>query len=196
MRRRGALQVFGPPGLKAMTDHLLAAWAEDIRIRTTGLERERAEDVAVAVHEIGPGVVYDSGGVRVTAIPVQHAEWAHAYGYRVDTPTRSIVISGDTRPSEALVEGARGVDVLIHEVYAASRLAPETRLGGDAWPTYMHASHTSNVELGALAARIRPKLLILTHLIRMGASDDELLAGIRAGGFTGRTVIGRDLDRY
>jgi ribonuclease Z len=60
----------------------------------------------------------------------------------------------------------------------------------------MHASHTSNVELGALAARIRPKLLILTHLIRMGASDDELLAGIRAGGFTGRTVIGRDLDRY
>jgi ribonuclease Z len=196
MRRHGALQVYGPPGLKAMTDHLLAAWAEDIRIRTTGLERERAEDVAVVVHEIGPGVVYDSGGVRVTAIPAQHAEWAHAYGYRVDTPTRSIVISGDTRPSEALVEGARGVDVLIHEVYAASRLAPESRLGGDAWPTYMHASHTSNVELGALAARIRPKLLILTHLIRIGASDDELLAGIRAGGFSGRTVVGRDLERY
>jgi ribonuclease BN (tRNA processing enzyme) len=196
MQRRGPLPVFGPPGLQQMTDHLMAAWAEDIRIRTTGLERERAEDVAVTVHEIGPGVVYDSGGVRVTAIPVQHAEWPHAFAFRIDTPTRSIVISGDTRPSEALVEAARGVDVLIHEVYAASRLVPEDRPGGDEWPRYMRASHTSDVELGALAARIQPKLLILYHLIRMGASDDELLAGVRAGGFTGRAVIGRDLDRY
>jgi len=30
----------------------------------------------------------------------------------------------------------------------------------------------------------------------MGATDDELLAGIRAGGFTGRVVVGHDLDRY
>ncbi len=196
MRRRGALPVFGPPGLQAMTDQLLAAWAEDIRIRTTGLERERVEDLAVAVHEIGPGVVYDSGGVRVTAIPVQHAEWPYALAFRVDTPTRSIVISGDTRPTEALVQGAQGVDVLIHEVYAAGRLVAEDRPGGDVWPQYMRESHTSDVELGALAARIRPKLLILYHLIRMGASDEELLAGVRVGGFTGRTVIGRDLDRY
>jgi len=196
MRRHRALQVFGPPGLRAMTDHLLAAWAEDIRIRTTGLERERADDLAVSVHEIGPGIVYDSGGVRVTAIPVQHAEWPHAFAFRVDTPTRSIVLSGDTRPNEALIEAARGVDVLIHEVYAAGRLAPENRPGGDAWPQYMRASHTSDVELGALAARVRPKLLILDHLIRMGASDEDLLAGVRAGGFTGRAVIGRDLERY
>jgi ribonuclease BN (tRNA processing enzyme) len=196
MRRHGALQVFGPPGLQAMTDHVLAAWAEDINIRTTGLERERSDYLAVAVHEIEPGVVYDSGGVRVTAIPVHHAEWPHAFAYRVDTPTQAIVISGDTRPSEALVEAAHGADVLIHEAYAASRLAPENRPGGDEWPAYMRASHTSDVELGALAARIQPKLLILYHLVRMGASDDELLAGVRAGGFTGRTVIGRDLDRY
>jgi ribonuclease BN (tRNA processing enzyme) len=196
MRRRGPLQVFGPPGLRAMTDHLLAAWAEDIQIRTTGLEHERAEDLAVAVHEIGPGVTYDSGGVRITAIPVQHAEWRHAYAFRIDTPTRSIVISGDTRPTEALVEAARGVDVLIHEVYASGRLAPENRPGGDDWPRYMRESHTSDVELGTLAARIQPKLLILYHLVRMGASDEELLAGVRAGGFTGRTVVGKDLDRY
>jgi ribonuclease BN (tRNA processing enzyme) len=196
MQRRGALQVFGPPGLQAMTDHLLAAWEEDIRIRTTGLEHERVEDVAVAVHEIGPGVVYDSGGVRVSAIPVHHAEWPHAYAFRIDTPTRSIVISGDTRPSEALVAAAHGVDVLIHEVYAAERLVPENRPGGEEWPKYMRESHTSDAELGALATRIQPKLLILYHLIRMGASDDEFLAGVRAGGFTGRTVIGRDLDRY
>ena len=196
MRRRGGGRVFAARGVQAMTCPLRAEGAEDIRIRTTGLEHGRAENLTVAVHEIGQGVAYDSGGVRITAIPVQHAEWPHAYAFRVDTPTRSIVISGDTRPSETLVAAARGVDVLIHEVYAAGRLVPENRPGGDEWPRYLRESHTSDVELGALAARIQPRLLILYHLIRMGASDDELLAGVRAGGFTGRTVIGRDLDRY
>jgi ribonuclease BN (tRNA processing enzyme) len=95
-----------------------------------------------------------------------------------------------------LVRAAAGTDVLIHEVYAASRVAPESRSGGNDWPHYLHEFHTSDVELGALAARIKPKLLILYHLVRMGATDDELLAGVRRGGFTGRVVVGKDLDRY
>jgi len=61
----------------------------------------------------------------------------------------------------------------------------------------MREFHTSDVELGKLAARIRPKLLILSHIVRLGdATDDELLAGIRAGGFTGRVVVGKDLEQY
>lgn len=106
------------------------------------------------------------------------------------------MISGDTRPSEALVKAAVGVDVLIHEVYSASRLKPEDRPGGKDWPRYCHEYHTSDVELGALAARIKPGLLILDHIIRMGASDEELLAGVRAGGYDGRVVIGKDLEKF
>ena len=60
----------------------------------------------------------------------------------------------------------------------------------------MREFHTSDVELGALAARIKPQLLILTHIVRMGATDEELLAGVRAGGFAGRVIVGKDLDRY
>jgi ribonuclease BN (tRNA processing enzyme) len=60
----------------------------------------------------------------------------------------------------------------------------------------MRSFHTSDVELGRLAAEVRPALLVLTHIIRMGGSDAELLAGVRQGGFSGRTVIGRDLDRF
>ena len=37
--RRDALQVYGPHGLKAMTNHLIRAWDEDIAIRTKGQER-------------------------------------------------------------------------------------------------------------------------------------------------------------
>ncbi len=196
MRRRAPFPVFGPPGLQRMTNHLLAAYSEDIRVRTDGLEHEVAGGYRVSVHEITAGVVYEKDGVRVTAIAVQHGAWRNAFGYRIDTADRSIVISGDTRPSEALVKTARGVDILIHEVYSASRLAPEDRPGGKDWPRYCREYHTSDVELGQLAARIQPKLLILDHIIRMGASDEELLAGVSAGGYSGRVVIGKDLERF
>ncbi|HSP63887.1 MAG TPA: MBL fold metallo-hydrolase [Pyrinomonadaceae bacterium] len=196
MRRRAPFPVFGPPGLQRMTSHLLAAYSEDIRIRTHGLEHEIAGGYRVNVHEIHAGVIYEKDGVRVTAIAVRHGAWKESFGYRIETADRSIVISGDTRPSEALVKAARGVDILIHEAYSASRLAPEDRPGGKDWPRYCRDYHTSDVELGRLAARIQPKLLILYHLVRMGASDEELLAGVRAGGYAGRVVIGKDLERY
>jgi len=196
MRRRTPFPVYGPRGLRRMTGYLLAAYSEDIRIRTDGLEHEVAGGYRVNVHEIRAGVVYEKDGVRVTAIAVQHGAWKESFGYRIDTPDRSIVISGDTRPSEALDKAARGVDILIHEAYSASRLAPEDRPGGKDWPRYCREYHTSDVELGRLAARIQAKLLILDHLIRMGASDEDLLEGVRAGGYSGRAVVGKDLERY
>ncbi len=196
MGRKNALEAYGPHGLQEMTTHILEAWKVDEGVRTNGLEHEPASGYAVNVHEISPGVVYDSGGVRITAIPVLHGSLEEAYGYRVDTPTRSVVISGDTRPSDALVAASRGVDVLVHEVYSAAKLAPEKRPGGDDWPRYMHEFHTSDVELGKIAAEAKPKLLVLTHIIRMGSSDEDLIRAVRAGGFGGRIVVGRDLARY
>jgi ribonuclease Z len=198
MGRRTPLEAYGPRGLDRMTHHLLQAWSEDIDIRINGLEQESATGYQVHVHEIGPGggVIYDSAGVRVTAFRVAHGSWAEAYGYRFDTPDRSITISGDTRPTESLVRAAAGTDVLIHEVYPASRLTVERRPGGEHWPEYMRAFHTSDQELGALAARVAPKLLIIVHVVRMGATDDEILAGVHAGGFSGKVVIGKDLQRW
>jgi ribonuclease BN (tRNA processing enzyme) len=196
MRRRYVLPVYGPHGLQRMTDHLIAAFAEDIDIRTSGLERESRNGYQVKVHEIVPGLVYERDGVRITAIKVPHGSWKEAFAYRVDTRDRSILISGDTRPSEALVKAAKDVDILVHEVYIGSRVAVESRPGGEFWPRYMHEFHTSDVELGELAARIKPKLLILTHIIRSGGTDEELVNGIRKGGYEGRVVVAKDLDRY
>ena len=196
MGRKVPLHAYGPHGLQRMTDHLIAAYAEDINVRTEGLEHETPNGYAVSVHEIGTGVIYDSLGVRVTAIAVPHGNWEEAYAYRIDTQDRSVVVSGDTRYSDNLINATQGVDVLVHEVYSAAKLKPEQRTGGEDWPQYMREFHTSDTELGALAARAQPKLLILSHIIRMGATDDELLAGIRLGGFTGRAEVGRDLDRY
>lgn len=194
MQRSGPLHAFGPPGLQPMVDHLMAAYSVDLKVRTEGLEHETLDKSRVIVQEIQPGVVYDSGGVKVTAFRVDHGPLV-AYGYRFDTPGRVVVISGDTRPSEELVKAAKGADVLVHEVYSASHLKVENRPGGDDWPAYMKSLHTSDVELGQIAERIHPKLLVLTHIIRMGATDEEMLAAVRQG-FKGEVVMGKDLGEY
>lgn len=196
MGRKSPLQVYGPHGLQRITDHLIAAYSEDIKVRIEGLEHQTTEGYKVQVYEINAGLIYDSFGIRITAIPVPHGNWEISFAYRIDTPDRSIFISGDTRYNESIVEAARGVDVLVHAVYSASRLKPENRPGGDDWPQYMKEFHTSDIELGKLASLIKPKLLILNHLIRMGATDEELIEGIRKGGFAGNVVVGHDLNRY
>lgn len=182
--------VFGPPGTKAMIEHLYEAFAVDIK------EREFDYGVAggyrVNAHEISPGVAYDNGGVRVTAFAVDHGRLT-AYGYRIDTPNRSIVISGDTRPSETLVKFATGVDVLIHEIQPSSPTQLAGRPSVD-WKKYIAGHHTTAIQLGELAARAKPKLLIATHNGRR-APATQLLTDIRRS-FTGNVVIAEDLQRF
>jgi len=196
MGRRTPLQAFGPVGLKKMTRHILKAWDEDIQVRIEGLEQQTTTGYKVKVHEFDTGVIYDKGGVRITAIPVIHGCWKQAYGFRIDTPDRSIVISGDTVPTDSILEASREVHVLVHEVYPHSQVAPELREGGQEWPSYMREFHTSDLELGLLAAQAKPKLLVLHHIVRHGQDDQELLEAIRAGGYIGEVVVAKDLDRY
>lgn len=194
MRRRHRFPVYGPPGTARFDSLVHAAWATDIRIRTEGLEQEIAGGERVTMREFShPGVIHDSAGVVVTAIRVSHGDFPDSYGYKIVTPDRTIVISGDTAPNGEIERAARGADVLVHEVYSAAHLRPEDRPGGEQWPAYMRAFHTSDVEVGEIAARAQPRLLLLTHIIRMGGTDEELIAGVRAGGYTGRVEVGRDL---
>jgi ribonuclease BN (tRNA processing enzyme) len=189
MGRATPMPVIGPPGTSAMVGHLQAAWVEDIVVRTEGLEHGRKGGHRVSVRET-------TGGIRIRAIPVSHGSWNHAFAYRIDTPDRSIVLGGDTAPSRALEEAARGVDLLVHEVYDSKRVAPENRPGGEEWPQYLREYHTSDEELGAIAARAKPGQLILAHVLRMGGTMEEVVAGVRRGGFGGNVSVARDLERY
>lgn len=195
MGRRTALPVFGPKGTKSMIDHLTAAWAGDIDVRTNGLEHAAPGGYRAAVQEIAAGVVYETEGVKITAIPVPHGSWKEAFAYRIDTPKRSIVISGDTRYSATLADAARNVDVLFHEVYVGANVAPEKRPGGDDWPRYLKSFHASDEEVGKVAARAKAKLLVLYHIVGPW-TPEALTAGVRRGGFRGRIAIANDLDRY
>jgi ribonuclease BN (tRNA processing enzyme) len=196
MGRTKYLEVYGPIGLERMTNLLLDSNSEDIDIRINGLERELPEVYKANVHEIDEGVIYDSADVKVTAFRVLHGSWKYAFGYRIDTPDKSIVISGDTRPCENLIKYSRNCDILIHEVYASERVQIEDRPGGELWPQYCKEFHTSDYELGQIAAEVKPGVLIVTHIVRMGADDDEIIGNIRKGGYEGDLIIGEDLEVF
>jgi ribonuclease BN (tRNA processing enzyme) len=192
MHRSEPLEVYGPRGTKAMTDHLLMAYAEDNAIRIDGLEHANQTGNKVNVHEITPGVIYSDSNVRVTAFLVHHGSWPEAFGYRFDTPDRSIVLSGDTRPAESVVEHCNGCDVLIHEVYSEKGYAASDT----AWRQYVRSFHTSTTELAEIASRAKPHLLILSHQMFFGGPEDTeagMLDEIHEH-YNGRVVSAHDLD--
>ena len=129
--------------------------------------------------------------MTVTAIPVPHAEWPEAWGYRFETRDRVIVVSGDTRWSEALIAACNGCDVLVHEVYSDAGFSTRPA----AWQAYHSQAHLGAADLGRLATQARPGLLVLYHQLFWGTPDDSLLAEVRST-FAGRVVSGRDLGVY
>ncbi len=191
LEREAPLEVYGPPGVRAMTDHLTAAYAADVRIRLDGLEPANEAGFRVNAHEIAPGVVYRDSVVTVTAFAVPHGSWPQALGYRFDTRDRRIVISGDTRATDAVVDQCAGCDVLVHEVYAQ---AGWEQLPSE-WQRYHASFHTSAVDLGRLAARAQPTLLVLYHQLPWSATPEQIMREIRQH-FAGRVAYGNDLDVY
>ena len=191
LERDVPLKVFGPKGLKNMTDHIVAAYQQDIDIRLNGLEPANTEGYKVDVTEIEPGVIYKDDNVTVTAFAVKHGSWEQSFGYRFESADKTIVISGDAAPSESIVEICNGCDILVHEVYSTEGYATRPPV----WQTYHASFHTSTKELAELANRARPGLLVLYHQLYWGVSDEDLLSEIRQA-YTGEVVSGADLDVY
>lgn len=191
LERTDPLEVFGPKGIKAMTTHLLEAYREDIGIRLHGGEPSNKTGYKVIAHEIKAGIVYKDANVTVKAFKVDHGSWPEAYGFRFETANRTIVISGDCRPSASVIENCNGCDVLIHEVYSEAGFAKRP----SEWQKYHSRYHTSSRELAQIATKARPGLLVLYHQLFWGVSEEDLLKEVRAG-YSGKVVSGHDLDVY
>jgi ribonuclease Z len=188
--RSRPLLAYGPPGTEAMTRNILEAYQQDIRVRYEGNQPQEGRDV-VRARDVKPGVVYRDERVEVTAFAVEHGAWKHAYGYRFQTADRRVVISGDTVPVDSVVEACDGCDVLVHEVY--SKEAFDTRPSD--WQAYHKASHTSTIQLAAVANRAKPELLVLYHQLLWTSTPERMLAEI-ATRYKGEVVFGRDLDVF
>mgnify|MGYP002237500843 CR=1 FL=1 len=107
LERNTPLKVFGPKGLRHMTDHILEAYSTDIDFRIHGFEKANENGYKVDVTEIenkeNLGIIYQDEYVSVEAFPVSHGTLT-CYGYKFVTADRTIVISGDTAPLELVAQ--------------------------------------------------------------------------------------------
>lgn len=160
--RSSPLEVWGPEGTRDMMDHLLQAFAFDIHMRRDVDEKAPGNGIKVTSHEIKQGIVFDQQGVKVTAFLVDHSPITPAFGYRVDYRGHSLVLSGDTRVSENLVQFARGVDVLVHEVLDADTVRAWFPTNPQAAEAIL-AKHTTPEQAGEVFARVKPRLAVYSH---------------------------------
>lgn len=187
--RARPLTVWGPKGTGSMLAHLREAFAFDIQIRQSD-DGATPAGAQIRPVEVSDGVVYDSGGVRITAFSVDHAPVEPAFGYRIDHAGRSVVLSGDTRVSENLIRHAKGVDVLIHEV--ASRESFVRAGVPDERARSVVARHVTPEQAGRVFATTRPRLAVYSHIIHATATDEDLVPGTRRE-YSGRLEVGVDL---
>lgn len=191
------VHVFGPPPTNAMMKAFLELNAADIQTRIAD-EGRPALDRLIATRELTRGgPVMQDANARVTCAMVNHPPVTPAFAYRFDCPDRSIVISGDTTPSEALIELARDADVLVHEVMHVPSIDKliATESNAKTLREHLLASHTTTDQVGQVAARARVKTLVLSHFVPGGypfVPDDVWAAGARKH-FSGRIIVGRDL---
>ena len=194
VHRTAPLEVYGPPGIAAMVHHLVMAYAEDNDLRINGLERNTKSGSVINVHEVTAGVVYKDENVTVTAFPVPHGSWKYAFGYRFQTADRTIVITGDTHPSDNVVNACNGCDVLLHEAYTMKGYAASD----SAWKAYSRSFHTSTKEVGEVATKAHPGLLILYHQMFFGDSTDAegtMLTEMKQY-YKGKFASAHDLDIF
>ena len=182
-----------------MIKHLLEAFSFDIHIRRDVDEKYPSEGIRVIANDIREGVVHEANGVKVSAFFVDHGPVKPAFGYRVDYQGHSVVISGDTKPSESLVKSSQNVDVLIHELGQSKQapfltgppdeLIPDSRLTRRQARTIVD-HHTDAAEAGQLFQRVQPKLAVFSHYPNIVRAD-ALRAVTQS--YAGRVEFGEDL---
>ncbi|KRG69664.1 MBL fold metallo-hydrolase [Pseudoxanthomonas dokdonensis] len=190
---------WGPPPLARMRHHFLALNDFDIQTRIHDEGRPPLADLFRTNELAGPGLVMEDERVRVTAARVRHPPITDAYAYRFDCPDRSIVFSGDTAPSDALVELAKDADMLVHEVMYLPALDKLIASEPDADRLRQHLidSHTTTAQVGQIAQRAGVKTLVLSHFVPGGdpSLTDAIWRDAVRPHFDGELIIGRDLMR-
>ena len=189
--RKAPLALYGPIGTQRLVDGIVTGNSEDIQMRLGSPGGPAAGAFTATVHEVAEGVVFRDERVTIRAFAVPHSRWTHAFGYRIQTPDKVIVISGDARATDAIARECNGCDILVHEVYSDSGFTtiPVAR------QAYHAHAHTSATQLGDIATKARPGVLVLYHQLFFGASDSTLVREVQSR-FRGRVVSAKDLDRF
>lgn len=192
-----SLTVWGPPPIKSMMQHFQKFADVDLRTRTADEGRTPFRQYLRVETIKNDGRLLDDGKVRVRCARNVHPPFSNSYALRFDTADRSYVFSGDTTYSKAVVELAKGADVLVHEIMYLPALDNLIASEPNAKTLREHllASHSTPEQVGRVATEAGVKTLVLSHFVPGGpmVPDETWLAAIRPY-FSGEIIIGHDLQ--
>ena len=191
------VDLFGPAPTQLSFDSFVTMMSAELDARTATTGRTPFPQLVSVSEVTRPGVIYDAGGLRITAAAVDHPPFELALGYRYDSEEGSVVFSGDTRYSENLLELAQGADVLVHE--ALHEQSINLQLEGAAARTlrdHLMGTHTTAADVGLLAQRAGVKRLVLSHLVpHHPGVTDEMWRSEASRHFSGEVIVAHDLMR-
>ena len=189
MGRDEPLNLYGPEGLKAMSENITEAYIDDINYRLYGSQPANELGFTTNVTEISDdGTIFKDKNIEVIAFKNAHGDFKNSFGFLFITDDKRILFSGDTAVSNNLMKYGKNLDILVHEVFSSETFVNKTK----DWQIYHQAHHTSSIDLGIIADELQPKKLVLSHILFWGASDESLLKDVRKN-FNGETIIAADL---
>jgi len=214
-QRREPTDVYGY-GVASLVKGAIAYLTPNAEIRWSEGKRTRMEDVFRG-HDVAPGAVYQDANVRVTAVENTHFNFApdspgagkyRSYSYRFDTPGRVVVFTGDTGPSPALTELAKGADVLVTEVTQVEDVIEVLKKNGNwqtksaaeqaGWIQHMRQEHVTPEDVGRMAAAAGVKTVVLTHLSPSVDPKDDFQRYVEGAKkfFPGSVLLAKDLMQF
>lgn len=186
------LDIYGPRNTTRMVSTILDAYQYTIDVGETSGMKYEAPIIAQGHDILKSGPVYKDENVTVEAFKVLHGNMPNSFAYKFTTPDRVVVVSGDKRPTEGFAEWAKGADILVHEVYTIAGLEKAPARVPKISATY----HTSTRELADIANIVRPKLLVLYHVMNHSGRPNGPVEEIAAAGYKGRVILAEDQDIY
>jgi len=187
--RKTNLEIWGPVGTRQMVDGMREMYTHDVEHRANPVFKREYLDMTV--HEISDGVVYDDGGVKITAFTVEHDDGNPAFGYRIDAAGRVILLSGDTTYSENVVKFGMNADLLVSNVVAFSEAMTKA---GTLKPVIDKL--TTPEQAAAIFLKDKPRMAVFSHIVKKelpgDAGDAVVMERTRKAGYDGPLTMGVD----
>jgi ribonuclease BN (tRNA processing enzyme) len=168
-------------------------------------------------HDTAPGLVYQDANVKVTAVENTHFHFQpgdpgygkyRSYSYRFETPGRVVFFTGDTGPSDAVVDLAKGADLYVTETTSPDDVVALFKRTG-AWQAktpaeqegflrHMHEEHVTPEDVGKMAAKAGVKAVVMTHVGPSVDPDDDFQRYVPQAQqyFAGPITIAKDLMKF
>jgi len=188
-------KIFGPPGTKNYVEQLMNLWRSEIKQRIVHEQRPSTKALEVEITEIENGTLINFRKLNVRSVEVLHQPVKKAFGFIFENTHEKAVISGDTKYCPALIEAAKGADILLHEVFIHNEMPVVDGIRTAQTIKNVASYHTLDSEVGKVATKAKVGCLMLTHFAPPKFDRKKLLNTVSQD-FKGHVLIGEDLMTF